>query len=86
LTYAEHARDYDRLTHAFTGVRRVIVEALPLFPGEVVLHVGCGTGLCLPMLRSTTGCSSRSPQPTNPKHPATYAPHWPQSTDTSRTT
>jgi hypothetical protein len=27
-----------------------------------------------------------SPQPTNRKHPANYAPHCPQSTDTSRTT
>jgi trans-aconitate methyltransferase len=55
LTYAQHAQDYDRLTRAFTGVRRAIVEALPLSSGEVVLDVGCGTGLCFPMLLDKVG-------------------------------
>jgi SAM-dependent methyltransferase len=53
LTYSQHAQDYDRLTKAFTDVRRAIVEALPL--GEVVLDVGCGTGLCFPMLLDKVG-------------------------------
>jgi hypothetical protein len=35
---------------------------------------------------STTGSSPRSSQPTNRKHPATCALHYPQSTNTSRTT
>jgi demethylmenaquinone methyltransferase/2-methoxy-6-polyprenyl-1,4-benzoquinol methylase len=55
LTYTRHARDYDRLTRAFAGVRRAIVEALPLSPGEVVLDVGCGTGLCFSMLLEKVG-------------------------------
>jgi trans-aconitate methyltransferase len=55
LTYSQHAQDYDRLTRAFTGVRRAIVGALPLSPGEVVLDVGCGTGLCFPMLLDKVG-------------------------------
>src|SRR5439155_1491666 len=36
--------------------------------------------------RSTTGSSPRSSQPTNHKHPASYEPRCPQSTDTSTTT
>jgi demethylmenaquinone methyltransferase/2-methoxy-6-polyprenyl-1,4-benzoquinol methylase len=55
LAYGEHACDYDRTTRAFEGYRRVIVEALPLRSGDVVLDVGCGTGLCFPMLRDKVG-------------------------------
>jgi SAM-dependent methyltransferase len=58
-TYTRHARDYDRLTHPFAGVRRAIVEALPLSPGEVVLDVGCGTGLCFSMLLDKVGRHGR---------------------------
>jgi SAM-dependent methyltransferase len=54
-TYTGQARDYDRLTRAFAGFRRTIVEALPLSQGEVVLDVGCGTGLCFPMLLDKIG-------------------------------
>src|SRR5207237_1098627 len=50
VAYRQHARDYDRRTSAFAGFRRAIVAALPLSPGDVVLDVGCGTGLCFPML------------------------------------
>jgi hypothetical protein len=35
---------------------------------------------------STTGCWSRSPPPTSPKHPPTCAPRWPPSPATSTTT
>ena len=44
--YREHARSYDRRTSAFEGYRQAVVEALPVRRGQVVLDVGCGTGLC----------------------------------------
>lgn len=53
--YGEHARSYDRDTSAFQPYRRAIVEALPLRPGQVVLDVGCGTGLCCGLLRQKVG-------------------------------
>jgi SAM-dependent methyltransferase len=59
LAYSKHARDYDRLTRAFDGFRQAIVEALPLRSGDVVLDVGCGTGLCFPMLQEKIGPHGR---------------------------
>ena len=53
--YAEHARSYERDTAAFQSYRRAVVGALPLCPGQVVLDVGCGTGLCCGMLREKVG-------------------------------
>ena len=49
--YHEHARCYEQDTGAFQPYRQEIMEALPLCPGQVVLDVGCGTGLCFGPLR-----------------------------------
>ncbi len=53
--YCEHARSYNRDTGAFQPYRRAVVDALPLYPGQVVLDVGCGTGLCCGLLRDKVG-------------------------------
>jgi ubiquinone/menaquinone biosynthesis C-methylase UbiE len=53
--YCEHARSYERDTAAFQPYRRAVVEALPLRSGQVVLDVGCGTGLCCGLLRDKVG-------------------------------
>ena len=53
--YSKHAGSYDRDTGVFRPYRRAVVEALPLRRGQVVLDVGCGTGLCCGMLREKVG-------------------------------
>jgi SAM-dependent methyltransferase len=53
--YSEHARSYNRDTGAFQPYRQAIVEALPVRRGQVVLDVGCGTGLCCGLLREKVG-------------------------------
>ena len=53
--YGERARSYERDTAAFQPYRRAVVEALPLGSGQVVLDVGCGTGLCCGLLRDKVG-------------------------------
>src|SRR5579859_3571470 len=53
--YAEHARSYERDTAAFQPYRHAVIEALPLRRGQVVLDVGCGTGLCCGPLRDKVG-------------------------------
>jgi SAM-dependent methyltransferase len=53
--YSQDARSYDRRTGAFQGYRREIVEALLVRRGQVVLDVGCGTGLCCGFLLEKVG-------------------------------
>jgi SAM-dependent methyltransferase len=55
LAYSKHARSYNRSTGALRAYRRAIVDALPLRRGQVVLDVGCGTGLCSGLLREKVG-------------------------------
>jgi SAM-dependent methyltransferase len=59
LAYGKHAGSYDRDTCVFHPYRRAVVEALPLCRGQVVLDVGCGTGLCCGMLREKVGPRGR---------------------------
>jgi trans-aconitate methyltransferase len=53
--YSDHARSYNRRTGAFQRYRRAIVDALPVRRGQLVLDVGCGTGLCCGLLREKVG-------------------------------
>jgi demethylmenaquinone methyltransferase/2-methoxy-6-polyprenyl-1,4-benzoquinol methylase len=53
--YGERARFYERDTEAFQPYRRAVVEALSLRSGQVVLDVGCGTGLCCGLLLDKVG-------------------------------
>lgn len=55
LAYTEQAGSYDRRTRQYQYWRRRIVDLLPLSRGSVVLDVGCGTGLCLPLLQQAVG-------------------------------
>ena len=56
-TYRGQAGRYDRRTDAFRRWRELAVHRLPAQPGETVLDVGCGTGLCLPLLQHKVGPS-----------------------------
>jgi demethylmenaquinone methyltransferase/2-methoxy-6-polyprenyl-1,4-benzoquinol methylase len=55
--YKEHARSYERRTGAFQRYRDTIVGALPVSEGQLVLDVGCGTGLCCGLLQEKVGLS-----------------------------
>jgi ubiquinone/menaquinone biosynthesis C-methylase UbiE len=53
--YRGQAGRYDRRTDAFRRWRELVVQRLSAGPGDTVLDVGCGTGLCLPLLQHKVG-------------------------------
>ena len=53
--YRSQAGDYDQRTDAFRHWRELLVQRLPARRGDAVLDVGCGTGLCLPLLQRKVG-------------------------------
>ena len=57
--YSQHARSYEQRTGAFQRHRDTLVEALPVSRGQVVLDVGCGTGLCYGLLQEKVGPQGR---------------------------
>lgn len=53
--YARDAATYDTRTGPFDRYRRQIVELLPLERDDVVLDIGCGTGLCFAQVQEYIG-------------------------------
>jgi demethylmenaquinone methyltransferase/2-methoxy-6-polyprenyl-1,4-benzoquinol methylase len=53
--YARDAVDYDRRTSAFARYREMVVDVLPLRPGDTVIDAGCGTGLCFAAVQERIG-------------------------------
>jgi SAM-dependent methyltransferase len=57
--YTRDASSYETRTSAFESYRRRLVDLLPLRRGDVVLDVGCGTGLCFERLVARVGPTGR---------------------------
>jgi demethylmenaquinone methyltransferase/2-methoxy-6-polyprenyl-1,4-benzoquinol methylase len=55
VAYTRDASAYDTRTSAFESYRRRLVDLLPLRRGDIVLDVGCGTGLCFERVRNRIG-------------------------------
>lgn len=59
LAYGAEADLYDGRARRFQGYRDRLVTALDARAGDVVLDVGCGTGLCFGGLRKAVGSGGR---------------------------
>lgn len=57
--YRLRAKHYDNELAAFEPIRRCAIANLQLRAGEVVLDVGCGTGLSFAMLHQAVGMQGR---------------------------
>jgi SAM-dependent methyltransferase len=53
--YGRDATAYDARTGPFERYRRQVVDLLPLQRGDVVLDLGCGTGLCFAHVQERIG-------------------------------
>jgi len=53
--YRSEADRYDQRTDTFRLWRELLIQQLPVRRGDTVLDVGCGTGLCLPLLQDKVG-------------------------------
>src|SRR6185295_10627365 len=57
--YRRHADSYDLQTDWAGSDRAKVVSLLALRPGDTVVDVGCGTGLCFAAIQSQIGPSGR---------------------------
>jgi trans-aconitate methyltransferase len=53
--YRDHAGRYDHRTRTFQHWRELLVKKLAVQPGDTILDVGCGTGLCFSGLQQKVG-------------------------------